>query len=355
MSRPSALLAAMATVIAAVSLAQVPAAAESSASGGAGQTADAARTPWGDPDLQGIWTNATITPFERPDALADKALLSDEEAAALEARTARRREETAETLQRFASYNQFWLDSGTQVLSTRQTSLVVDPTDGRVPVKPEAEATRDYNRAHSTDSYEHMSVWDRCLTRGVPGSMFPTGYNNAYQILQMPGYVVILYEMIHDARVIPLDGRSHIEPGIRLWMGDSRGRWDGRTLVVDTTNFNDRGWIASSAAGGRIKGIPISESLHVVERFTRVDTDTIQYSVTIEDPQVYTTPWTVAMPLTRDQSYQIFEYACHEGNTAVENVLSGARVEDSVTEADERGPQGLRSFFLRGLHRGRLP
>ena len=116
-------------------------------------------------------------------------------------------------------------------------------------------------------------------------------------------------------------------------MGDSRGRWDGRTLVVDTTNFNDRGWIASSAAGGRIKGIPVSESLHVVERFTRVDTYTIQYDVTIEDLQVYTTPWTVAMPLTRNQSYQIFEYACHEGNTAVENVLSGGRVEDAVTEA----------------------
>ena len=341
MSRSSALLAAVATVIAAVLLAHVPAAAQTSrspavvstASGGAVQAADAARMPWGDPDLQGIWTNATITPFERPDALADKRFLTDDEAVALEARTERRRAEADRARGTFASYDRIWLDSGTQVLSTRQTSLVVDPTDGRVPVRPEAQATRDYNLAHNTDSYEHMSVWDRCITRGVPGSMFPAGYNNAYQILQTPGYVVILYEMIHDARVIPLGGRSHLEPDIRLWMGDSRGRWDGRTLVVDTTNFNDRGWIASSAAGGRIKGIPVSESLHVVERFTRVDTDTIQYDVTIEDPQVYTTPWTVAMPLTRNQSYQIFEYACHEGNTAVENVLSGGRVEDAVTEA----------------------
>ena len=341
MSRSSTLLVAVATVIAAVSLAHVPAAAQTSrspavvstASGGAGPAADAARTPWGDPDLQGIWTNATITPFERPDALADKPFLTDEEAAALEARTEHRRAEADRARGRFASYDRIWSDSGTQVLSTRQTSLVVDPTDGRVPVRPEAQATRDYNLAHNTDSYEHMSVWDRCITRGVPGSMFPAGYNNAYQILQTPGYVVILYEMIHDARVIPLGGRSHLEPDIRLWMGDSRGRWDGRTLVVDTTNFNDRGWIASSAAGGRIKGIPVSESLHVVERFTRVDADTIQYDVTIEDPQVYTTPWTVAMPLTRNQSYQIFEYACHEGNTAVENVLSGGRAEDAVTEA----------------------
>ncbi len=341
MNRSSTLLAVVATVIAAVSLAHVPAAAQTSrspavvstASGGAGPAADAARTPWGDPDLQGIWTNATITSFERPDALADKRFLTDDEAVALEARTEHRRAEADRARGRFASYDRIWLDSGTQVLSTKQTSLVVDPTDGRVPVRPEAQATRDYNLAHNTDSYEHMSVWDRCITRGVLGSMFPAGYNNAYQILQTPEYVVIFYEMIHDARVIPLGGRSHIEPDIRLWMGDSRGRWDGRTLVVDTANFNDRGWIASSAAGGRMKGIPVSESLHVVERFTRVDTDTIQYDVTIEDPQVYTTPWTVAMPLTRNQSYQIFEYACHEGNTAVENILSGGRVEDAVTEA----------------------
>ena len=187
MSRSSALLAAVATIIAAVSLAHVPAAAQTSrspavvstASGGAVQAADAARTPWGDPDLQGIWTNATITPFERPDALADKPFLTDEETAALEARTARRRAEADRDLGRFASYGRIWSDSGTQVLSTRQTSLVVDPTNGRVPVRPEAQATRDYNLAHNTDSYEYMSVWDRCITRGVPGSMFPAGYRAA--------------------------------------------------------------------------------------------------------------------------------------------------------------------------------
>ena len=294
------------------------------------------RTRDGRPDLQGIWTNATITRFERPSALAGKTVLTVAEADELAARTARQREESDRNPTSFASYNQFWLDSGTEVLASRQTSLVVDPADGRVPVRPEAEATRDYNRAHSTDSYEHMSVWDRCITRGVPGSMFPAGYNNAYQILQTPDVVVILYEMIHDARIIPLDGRPHVDSDIRLWMGDSRGRWDGDTLVVDTTNFNDRGWIASSAAGGRIKGIPVSEALHVVERFTRVDADTIQYEVTIDDPNVYTRPWTVAMPLTRDQEYQMFEYACHEGNRAVENILRGARVEDTSTATRPR-------------------
>ena len=154
--------------------------------------------------------------------------------------------------------------------------------------------------------------------------MFPTAYNNAYQILQTPEYVVILYEMIHDARIIPLDGDPHVEPKIRLWMGDSRGHWEENTLVVDTTNFTYKGWITSHGGSGRIKGIFNSEALHVVERFTLVDADTIGYEVTIEDPEVYTRPWKVAMPLKRDQDYQMFEYACHEGNKAVGLVLSGA-------------------------------
>ena len=288
------------------------------------------RTPDGQPDLQGLWTNETITPFERPSQLAGKAFFTEEEAAELEQRTARRRAESDSTPRPgvVGSYNRIWFDSGEKVLSTRQTSLVVDPPDGRVPVRPEAEQKRDFNFAHNADSYEYMSVWDRCLSRGIPGSMFPAGYNNAYRILQVPGYVVILYEMIHDARIIPIDARPHIAPNIRQWMGDARGRWEEDTLVVETTNFHDRGWIASSSAGGRIKGIPTSDALYVVERFTRVDEDTIQYEVTIEDPNVYTKPWTVAMPLTRDPDYRIFEYACHEGNRAVTNVLAGARAQE---------------------------
>ena len=285
-----------------------------------------ARTPDGQPDLQGIWTNATITPLERPPALAGKASLTDAEAAALEKRTADQRV----ALDRFGSlesgsYNQFWYDAGTKVLSTRQTSLVVDPPDGRVPVRPSAEARRDDYAARSSDSYEFMSVWDRCITRGVPGGMFPAGYNNAYQIIQTPGYVVIAYEMIHDARIIPIDNRPPLPAHLQFWMGDSRGHWDGDTLVIETRNFNNQGWITTSAASGRIKGIPHTDKLHVVERLKRVGKDMISYSATIEDPDIYTRPWTIAFPLSADPEYRIYEYACHEGNYAIENILRGAR------------------------------
>lgn len=289
-------------------------------------TSAVARTADGHPDLQGVWTNATITPLERPRALAGRAFLTAEEVAALEQQAAQQREASDRNQPGVVgSYNQAWFDSGTRVLSTGQTSLVVDPPDGRVPTRPEAEAVRDGNLARSDESYEFMSVWDRCITRGVPGGMFPAGYNNAYQILQTPGYVVIHSEMIHDARIIPLDGRPQLPNRLRLWNGDSRGRWEGDTLVVETTNYNNRGWIATNAAAGRIKGIPQTENLRVVERFARVDADTIGYQVTIDDPQVFTQPWTVSMPLTRDDGYRIFEYACHEGNHAVPNILKGGR------------------------------
>ncbi len=293
------------------------------------------RTPDGQPDLQGIWTNPTITPFERPVELGNKQFLTAQEAAELEKQAAANRVDAPPKEGDVGAYNQVWFDSGTKVVSTRQTSLVVDPPDGRVPVKPSAEAKRDYDLAHSADSWEYMSIWDRCITRGVPAGMFPAGYNNAYQIVQLPGYVVLLYEMIHEARIIPLDGGPHINQNIRQWNGDSRGRWDGNTLIVDTTNYNGKGWIATSAATGRIKGIPQSEKLHVVERFTRIDPDTIQYEVTIDDPDVYTRPWKVAVPLERDPNYQIFEYACHEGNHAVENVLSGGRARDAAEAKKE--------------------
>jgi hypothetical protein len=240
----------------------------------------------------------------------------------------RRQEEGPPRAGDVGTYNQFWTDSGDRVVSTRRTSLVVDPPDGRVPLRPEAEARRDYNRDHEGDSYQYMSVWDRCITRGVPSGMFPAGYNNAYQIVQTRDYVTINYEMIHETRVIPLDGRPHLPPRVRLWNGVSRGRWEGTTLVVDTTNFSDKGWIATHAAAGRIKGIPQSERLHVVERFTPVDANTITYDVTIDDPEMYTRPWTVSIPLHRDRDYQIYEYACHEGNHAVAGILGGARVKE---------------------------
>ena len=285
------------------------------------------RTPWGHPDLQGMWTNETITPFERPVEQEGKTVLSEEEATSIEDSVAERRAASDGTSPpgTVGGYNQVWLDSGDRFLSSRQTSLVVDPADGRVPTRPSAVARRDYNRAHEGDSYVHMSVWDRCISRGVPGSMFPAGYNNAYRILQTQDHVAILYEMIHDARIIPLDTDSHVSDEIRLWMGDSRGRWEGDTLVVEVSNYTDKGWIASNSASRRIKGIPQSEKLKVVERFTRVSEDTIQYEVTIEDPEIYTAPWKIAMPLTNDPGYVMYEYACHEGNMAVELILGGAR------------------------------
>src|SRR5579872_3255509 len=294
------------------------------------------RTADGQPDLQGVWTNATITPFERPQELANKAFLTEKEAAELEKQSAQTKVDRPPTAGDVGTYNQVWFDSGTKVVGTRQTSLVVDPPDGKVPLKPAAEAKRDYDLAHITDSYEHMSTWDRCITRGVPGRMFPAGYNNAYQILQSPGYIVIMSEMIHDARVIPLNGLAHAPEDVRSWDGDSRGHWDGNTLVVDTTNFNGKGWIATSGATGRIKGIPQSEALHVVERFTRTAPGTIQYDVTIDDPNEYTKPWKVSIPLTRDAEYVIYEYACQEGNEAVENILRGGRAKDQATKAQAR-------------------
>jgi len=296
------------------------------------KTWTAPRTPDGQPDLQGVWSNPTITPFERPSEFAGKATLTEKEAAELEARAAKARVDAPPKEGDPGSYNQAWFDSGTKVVSTRQTSLVVDPPNGRVPVKPSAEAKRDYDLAHASDSWEYMSVWDRCITRGVPAGMFPAGYNNSYQILQTPGYVVIFYEMIHETRIIPVDGRPHLPASVRQWNGDSRGHWEGNTLVVDTTNYNGKGWIATSAATGRIKGIPQSEALHVVERFTRADKNTILYKVTINDPNVYTQPWTLAIPLSREENYKIYEYACHEGNHAIENVLGAGRSAEAAAK-----------------------
>ena len=306
--------------------------------GGAGITAQTktARAPWtaprtpdGQPDLQGIWTNATITAFERPANLRDKVFLTAAEAEALERQASARRDEDGPPRPGdVGSYNQFWFDSGDRVVTTRRTSLVIDPPDGRVPLSPAAEAARDYNSAHERESFEFMSVWDRCITRGVPAGMFPAGYNNAYQIVQTPGYVVIHYEMIHEARIIPIDGRPHAPDRVRLWNGDPRGRWEGNTLIVDTTNYNNKGWIATQAAAGRIKGVPQTETLHIVERFTPLDANTIEYQVTIEDPKMFTRPWTVAIPLHRNPTYQIYEYACHEGNRSVENILRDARAQE---------------------------
>ena len=298
----------------------------------AGCTASQDETDW--PDFEGVWTNATITPFERgtpfaysggvraPESAAEREFFTEEEASRFAALTLEGRE-------RFG-YVARSLDAGTGLLSTRQTSLVVDPPNGRVPVKAWAESARDSNKQREADDYLHTSVWDRCITRGVPGSMFPAGYNNAYRIVQTADAIVILYEVIHDVRVIPVTDRPHIDADIRQWMGDARASWEGDTLVVHTTNFNDRGMIASSSAGARLKGVPVSDGLHVVERFTRLSEDELLWEVTVEDPEVYERPWTVSMPLTRDPDYVMYEYACHEGNRALPLMLRGARVEEAT-------------------------
>ena len=277
------------------------------------------RTAWGDPDLQGIWSIATITPFERPSALADKQTLTAEEAAELEKQTLattnqdRRDGGTEADLAR--AYNDVWWDRGTKVVPTRQTSLVVDPPDGRVPaLTPEGQKMAAARAARGYDSWENRSLWERCITRGLP--MVPGPYNNNYQILQTPGYVVILHEMIHDARIIPLDGRPHVGKNVRQWFGDSRGRWEGDTLVVDTTNFTDKANFRGS-----------TDSLHLIERFSRLDAGTVKYEFTIDDPKTFTKQWTVAIPMTGTEE-QIYEYACHEGNYGMVNLLSGARAQE---------------------------
>jgi hypothetical protein len=285
-------------------------------------------TAHGHPDLQGIWTNSTATPFERPLDLAGQTSLTPTQAAALEQRAEDFRTHKSIKATEVGHDYEANIDINVKVLPTMQTSLVVEPADGRIPFRPEAERKRDYN-LNNYDSYESMSPWDRCITRG-PAPLLPANYNNGYQIVQTPTHVVIIAEMIHEARVIPLDGSPHSNTRIKTWAGDSRGHWEGSTLVVDTTNFNDRGWLITHNGAGRVRGVPYSESLHIVERFTRVSADTLDYEITIDDPKMFTSPWKVSLPFKRDDGYQIFEYACHEGNSATDAILRGARVQEEA-------------------------
>jgi hypothetical protein len=271
------------------------------------------RTPDGQPDLQGIWTNYTSTPFEVPDESDTPEVYSGD----------------LDGTGRGTGPAAFLTDTSDRQL-TKSRSLVVDPPSGRVPIMPWAEERRNDKLAHIQDDWVNHTPWERCITRGVPGGLFPAGYGSGYQILQSPGYVAIVYEMIHEARIIPLDGRPHVGSSVRLWNGDSRGHWEGNTLVVDITGYNDKGSVATNVATQRVRAIPQSEALHVVERFTRVDENTIDYEVVVDDPKVFTSSWKVAMPLHREPDYQLFEYACHEGNYAVPNTLSAGRARDKA-------------------------
>ena len=299
----------------------------------AGQAAP--RTAWGAPDLQGVWTSSTLTPLERPSELAGKEYLTEEEATALERRAAANqfvdrppREGDPGT------YNQVWFDRSTALVPNRRTSLIVSPPDGRIPYTPEARARqadnaqrREFGPYHS---WLDIDTGERCITDGVP--MIWQGYNANHQIVQTPDHVVIVHEMFNQYRIIPLDGRPHLSAP--RWNGDMRGRWEGDTLVVESTNFADK----TEYRWANVWREP-SPTMHLVERFTRVDAHTIMYRATITDPSKFTSPWTVELPLTTNQAERgvttgsLYEYACHEGNRAMTNVLSGARAQERASQS----------------------
>ena len=317
-------LATLFTVIAVVLL--VPA-------GMAGQTQTAAadswtpsRTPWGDPDLQGVWSFATITPLERPREFAGRERLTDAEVGALNQGALTRGDEPPPPGDPGA-YNAFWFARGE---STGRTALIVDPPDGRLPpLTPEAQqraaARAEARRGRGpADSSEDRNLAERCIHyRPLP--RLPTSYNNNHQIFQTPSYVVMLTEMIHNVRIIPLDGHPYIDRGIRLWNGDSRGHWEGDTLVVETTHFSDEANFRGSGA-----------NRHLVERFTRVADDTIEWEFTVDDPTTWTRAWTGMLLFSRMEG-PIYEYACHEGNYGMFNLLAGARAEEKAAAAATQG------------------
>ncbi len=320
---------ALAVALAVVFLAQVPVAGQAAAVKSA-----PVRTPDGQPDLQGIWTFKTITPLERPRGLEGKQVLTDAEVATFEEEQNRRQNrDLIDPAKGGANYppggvvpyNEFWYDRGNSVIKTKRSSLVTDPPDGRrPPMTPAAQQREDARVAAGreeqfgrplADGPEDRDIADRCITNGLP--RFPGAYNNQLQIVQTAGYVAIEIEMHHHVRIIPLDGRPHAAQGLQQWLGDSRGRWEGQTLVVETRNFNNKG--------------DLSEKTRLVERFTRTDPGTISYEVTVEDPETWTRPWTASFPLTQleDEVPQIYEYACHEGNYSIANVLRGARAQEA--------------------------
>ncbi len=292
------------------------------------------RTPDGRPDLQGVWNNSSLTPLERLREFEGKQTVTEAEATAyekqnLEQNNRDRRDGGAEA-DVGRAYNELWFDRGNKLARigpSIRTSFIIDPADGKIPpLTPEAqkrmEAARNYARLHPADSPRDRSLAERCVYWGTSGPpMLPGPYNNLYQIYQTPTHLMILSEMIHEVRVIPLDGRPHLPSNIRKWMGDSVGHWEGDTLVVDTTNFTDK---------TRFRGS--SENLHLIERFTRLDASTIDYKFTVDDPAAFTKPWTAELPFNA-ASGPIYEYACHEGNYALADILAGARAEEKKAEA----------------------
>jgi hypothetical protein len=284
-------------------------------------------TPWGEPDLRGTWplNHLISTPFQRPERFGDRRLLTDEEFTA-----AQKSAEDRNT--RFQSGAIPQADAGA---ATRLTSLMVDPPNGRFPELTArgkqlyAQMRGSYKPEQTVfDTPDDFDSWDRCITRGLPVSMLPRNYNNGIRIMQFPGYVVILLEMAHEARVIPTSPRPPLDGAIRQYLGESRGRWDGNTLVVETGNFNGKTAMTNAGVPGSPPLTPSTPDMRITERFTRTANDTIDYEITVQDPAVLTTgKWSAAFPMKLDNDYVMYEYACHEGNTAIRNYIETSRYE----------------------------
>ena len=313
----------------------------------------AERTPWGDPDLQGVWDYRTLTPLERPEELGDKAFLTQEEADQLERETLERNERllhrpaertaAADNVDRRADgtpgfYNNFWMDRGTTAIGTRRTSLIVDPPNGRLPAltgpaqqradSAEAQRIAQVRRGSlPAASWTDLDAGDRCIQHAKAGPPISTGgYNNNVQLFQTPDYVVLLAEQNNDARIIPLDGRPHVDAGIRQWMGDSRAHWEGETLVIETVHFNGK----HDQIGRPL--LSWGENLTLVERLSLTDQDTLLYEYTVNDPTIWVSPWTAQHPMKRNPDL-IYEFACHEGNHGLYGILAGSRAEEAEAAA----------------------
>ena len=323
------------TIMAVVLFAPPPAAAQAPTA--AVDASGLPRTSWGDPDLRGIWDFRTITPLERPSELAGKKVLTAEEAAEFEQETLSARDKDLRasdgiTVERDVAnaYNQFWWDYGDKLTEDRRTSLIVDPPDGRIPytaaVRERRAARAGRGRGRIPAGPEDRGLAERCIlgfNSGPP--MLPSAYNNNVQLFQTHDTVVILNEMVHNARIVPLNGRPHLSEDVPQWVGDSRARWEGNSLVVETTNFLRETSFRGSSA-----------NLHLVERFTRVDADTLLYEFTVEDQTAWSRPWTATIPMTKTTG-PMFEYACHEGNYGMANLLAGARAEEKAIAAVATG------------------
>jgi len=329
--RPFVLASALAIVIALVLVSWVPASAQAAKPRAAAAGKAVPRSSDGHPDLSGNWSFATVTPLQRPKEFANRDKLTAEEAAKLEEQAVRDQfVDRPPPPGNPGAYNRFWIDSGTTVVSTHQTSLIVDPPDGRMPPLTSQGAAREKAREARQEvaaGPEDLTTWDRCLlgfNAGPP--MIGGGYNAYARIFQTGNQVVLLNEMVHDVRIIPLDGRPRFPANIRQWKGESRGRWDGDTLVVETEKFRSEGTGTLSLRG---LGYSPDENLRLTERFRRVDADTLLYEYTVDDPTVWTKPWTVSLTM-RKTDEQMFEYACHEGNYGLSGILSAARALDKA-------------------------